>query len=445
MKLRSLFTPPPPKPLLPAEKVNKLYPKLRWNILEATFIGYATFYIVRNNLSTVAKDMQAVFGYDHSQIGSILAVSAFAYGLGKFLLGSVSDRSNVRTFMPFGLVLTALLNFAFGACHNYTIHFWLWALNGFIQGAGWPPCGRAIGHWFSVSERGTIFSIWNIAHNVGGGIAGVLAAYAASHFGMQNAFFIPGTIALICAVYLLWRLRDTPQSVGLPPIEEYRNDFPPAAPLHCEVELSTKVLFVDYILKNKLLWVVAFANFFVYIARYSMLDWGPMFLREVKGANITSGGFSVMILEFAGIPSTILFGWISDKLQGRRGMVSLLCMIPVVLAFYAIVVYPHTSMWFYYAMFSVIGFFVYPPVMMLGVMGLDLTNKKAVGTAAGFIGMFGYLGRTAQAKGFGVILDHFSATLDIVSRWNIVLYTIVACTVLSIVLLAFTWKVKPRG
>lgn len=136
MNIFAIFTPPPPKPLLPQEKINKLYPRLRWSILEATFIGYATFYIVRNNLSTVAKDMQAVFGYDHSQIGSILAVSAFAYGLGKFLLGSVSDRSNVRTFMPFGLVLTALLNFAFGSVHNYTLHFWLWALNGFIQGAG---------------------------------------------------------------------------------------------------------------------------------------------------------------------------------------------------------------------------------------------------------------------------------------------------------------------
>lgn len=445
MNIFAIFTPPPPKPLLPQEKINKLYPRLRWSILEATFIGYATFYIVRNNLSTVAKDMQAVFGYDHSQIGSILAVSAFAYGLGKFLLGSVSDRSNVRTFMPFGLVLTALLNFAFGSVHNYTLHFWLWALNGFIQGAGWPPCGRSIGHWFSVSERGTIFSIWNIAHNVGGGIAGVLAAYAASHFGLANAFFIPGAIAIICAVYLLWRLRDTPQSVGLPSIEEYRNDYPPQSPHHYETELSTRVLFVEYILKNKLLWVVAFANFFVYIARYSMLDWGPMFLREVKGASITAGGFGVMVLEFAGIPSTILFGWISDKLQGRRGMVSLLCMIPVVLAFYAIVVYPHTSMWFYYTMFSVIGFFVYPPVMMLGVMGLDLTNKKAVGTAAGFIGLFGYIGRTVQAKGFGFMLEHFRAVYDVATSWDIVLYTIVGCTVASIVLLAFTWKVRPRG
>jgi len=83
--------------------------------------------------------------------------------------------------------------------------------------------------------------------------------------------------------------------------------------------------------------------------------------------------------------------------------------------------------------------------MMLGVMGLDLTNKKAVGTAAGFIGMFGYLGRTVQAKGFGFILDYFATTYDIVTRWNIVLYSIVACTVISIVLLAFTWKVKPRG
>ena len=105
----------------------------------------------------------------------------------------------------------------------------LWALNGFVQGMGWPPCGRVMGHWFSESERGLTFSIWNTSHNVGGGIAGWLAAWAVDDFGgWQYAFYVPGAIAAIGAVYLFWRLRDTPQSVGLPPIEEYRNDYPAA-------------------------------------------------------------------------------------------------------------------------------------------------------------------------------------------------------------------------
>ena len=187
-KIKSFFAPAPPIERLPDEKVKKLYPKYRWNIIESTFIGYATFYIVRNNLSTVAKDMENVLFYDYSMIGNILAISAITYGIGKFLMGSLSDRSNVRRFMPFGLLLTAACNFAFGGIALYPVHLALWALNGFIQGMGWPPCGRSIGHWYSVKERGTIFAVWNIAHNVGGGLAGIIAANAAAQWGWQSAF-----------------------------------------------------------------------------------------------------------------------------------------------------------------------------------------------------------------------------------------------------------------
>lgn len=34
---------------------------------------------------------------------------------------------------------------------------------------GWPPCGRTMVHWWSQKERGGIVSVWNCAHNVGGG------------------------------------------------------------------------------------------------------------------------------------------------------------------------------------------------------------------------------------------------------------------------------------
>jgi magnesium-transporting ATPase (P-type) len=68
-----------------------------------------------------------------------------------------------------------------------------------------------------------------------------------------------------------------------------------------ERELGTKELLGKYIFNNKFLWLFALANFFVYIVRYSMLDWGPTYLKEIKGASLTGGGFSVLVLEFAGI------------------------------------------------------------------------------------------------------------------------------------------------
>ena len=411
--------------------------------MEATFIGYATFYLVRNNLSAVAKDIQGALHYNHDMIGSILAVTAIAYGLGKFLMGSLSDRSDTRKFMATGMLLTAICNFAFGSVGNYSVHLMLWTLNGFIQGMGWPPCGRSIGHWFSIKERGSVFAIWNVSHNIGGGVAGILAASAAMQYGWSAAFYVPGMIAAIGSGYLFWRLRDTPQSVGLPPIEEYKNEYPEDEQVHglYEKELGTRELFIDNILKNKALWVIAIANFFVYIVRYSMLDWGPTYLREVKGASLTGGGIAILAIEFGGIPSTLLMGWLSDKVGGRRGMVSLLCMIPILGAFLGILTNPPGHLWLDMFFLATIGFFVYPPVMLLGVFGLDLTSKKAVGTAAGFIGLFGYIGRTVQAKGFGWMVHTYGTD----AGWTMVLYSILACTAIAIILLGFTWNYKPRA
>ena len=405
------------------------------------------FYLVRNNMSTVAKDIEGALHYDHSMIGSILAVTAIMYGLGKFLMGSLSDRSNPRKFMAVGLLLTALFNFAFGSVANYNVHFALWAMNGFIQGMGWPPCGRSIGHWYSLKERGSVFAIWNVAHNIGGGLAGILAAYAASNYGWQAAFYFPGTIAVIGSIYLFWRLRDTPQSVGLPRIEEYKKDDSgekSETDSH-EKELSTRELFVENIFKNKYLWVVAFANFFVYIVRYSMLDWGPTYLREIKDATLAGGGIAILIIEFGGIPSTLLMGWLSDKVGGRRGMVSLLCMIPIFAAFTGIYLNPAGNLWLDMLFLAIIGFFVYPPVMLLGVYGLDLTSKKAVGTAAGFIGLFGYLGRAVQAKGFGWMVHHYGDLYGLEVGWNMVIFSILGCTVLAILILGFTWNLRPKA
>jgi OPA family glycerol-3-phosphate transporter-like MFS transporter len=85
----------------------------------------------------------------------------------------------------------------------------------------------------------------------------------------------------------------------------------------------------------------------------------------------------------------------------------------------------------------VIGFFVYPAVMLLGICALDATSKKAVGTANGFISVFGSLGRVVEGKGIGSLAQRFG--------WNAALYGILVSTFLGILLLAFTWKLSPKA
>jgi OPA family glycerol-3-phosphate transporter-like MFS transporter len=431
------FKPAPHVPRCSEAEIKQLYPVYRWRIFEAAFLAYAAFYIVRNNFAPVSKEMGAAMHYDKDMIGNILAGTAIAYGIGKFVMGYFADRSDARKYVALGMLLTAAINFLFGATRNYSAHLFLWTLNGFVQGMGYGPCTRGLSHWYSVRERGTIFGVWNISHNVGGGIAGAVAAACAARWGWPSAFYVPGVIAALFAIYLFWRMRDTPQSVGLPAIEEYKKDYPPEEREEHERELGARELLFKYILPNKMLWVLSIANIFVYIARYALVDWGPTYLKEVKGATIQQGGWSTTIIEFAGAAGMLSMGWISDKIGGRRGRVSVLSMLPLLVAFPAVLFTPKGMLWLDLIWFGVIGFFVYTPVLFSGVMSLDLTTKKAVGTAAGFVGFFGYVGRVIQGKGIGWLAQHYS--------WEAAIYAVIGCTIVGIVLLAFTWNVRPRG
>jgi len=437
LRLLNWFRPAPPIPRLSESEIERRYPRERWRVFEAAFFAYALFYIVRNNLAPVSKEMGLALGYDKSMIGDILAGTAMAYGIGKFVMGYFADRCDARKYIAFGMLLTAAINFVFGATANYWGHVFLWTLNGFVQGMGYGPCARGLSHWFSPRERGTFFGIWNISHNLGGGVAGFLAAWCAERWGWPSAFYVPGVIAVLGAAYLFWRMRDTPQSVGLPAVEEYKNDWPLDHKDAHEQELTARELLLRYILPNKQLWLLALANIFVYIARYSMVDWGPTYLKEAKGASLTEGGFSTTIIEFAGAAGMISMGWLSDKLGGRRPRVSLIAMIPLTFAFAAIAYVPARYLWLDMALFGVIGFLVYVPVMFSGVVSLDLTSKKAVGTAAGFVGFFGYVGRVIQGKGLGWIAQHHG--------WDTALWAVVICTIIGAVLLATLWNVRPRG
>ncbi len=432
------FRPAPAISRKSPEQIATEYPIFRWRIFEATFIAYAAYYLVRNNLSPVQIDMGKALGYDKTMLGSILASSAAAYGIGKLVLGQFADRANAKRFLLLGLVLTAGVNFAFGLSRTFPVHLALWTLNGFVQGMGSGPCLRSLAHWYSARERGTVFGFWNISHNIGGAAAGILAAKCTEYFGWPSAFYVPGALALICAAYVMFRMYDTPQSVGLPPIEEYsegRQSVPGSQ--SPERELSLREIVVVYLLRNRLLWLLGCATFFSYIANYSIIDWGPTYLREVKGATLSEGGLSIAVNEVAGIFGMLVMGWLSDRVGGRRGMVSALSMLPLIFGFQAMIMAPPDKVWLELIIFAVLGFFSYGPLMLMGVMSIDFTSKKAVATAGGFIALFGYMGRMIEGQGIGWIAQHYG--------WALSFECVIACVVMGFILLCFTWNTRPRG
>lgn len=303
---------------------------------------------------------------------------------------------------------------------------------------GWPPCGRVMTHWFSLKERGTKMSIWNVAHNIGGGLIGPITSYGVIYFGAQHwqlgVFVLPAILAIVTALIALWTIRDTPQSCGLPSIEEYRNDYSKNYSKESEVELSTKDIFFKYVLNNKILWYIAFANAFVYLVRYGVLDWAPTYLSDVKGYNIKEVGWAYSVYEFAAIPGTIICGWLSDKIfKGRRALITMIYMALVAVFVFVYWQNDHNIVLDGIALIA-IGFLVYGPVMLIGVQALDLAPKKAAGTAAGLTGFFGYFFGTAILA--NIVMGHVVESFG----WDMGFIILLVACALSIFFVGLTYK-----
>uniref|UniRef100_UPI00258A6991 phosphoglycerate transporter protein PgtP n=1 Tax=Barnesiella sp. TaxID=2033407 RepID=UPI00258A6991 len=403
-----LFQPAPVIDPLPKERVDKEYKKLRLQVFLGIFIGYAGYYLVRKNFSIAMPALEQM-GFDKADLGWALSAVSIAYGISKFVMGTVSDHSNARVFIPLGLIASAVIMTVMGlipwtvSSLSIMLMFCILFVNGWVQGMGWPPCGRVMVHWFSVRERGVKMSIWNIAHNVGGALMAPLAVFGITIFGVWGgAFYFPAMVAVIIAVIAYLLVRDTPQSCGLPPIELYKpEECTQVYSAEQEKELSTKEILFGHVFNNKLLWIIAFANAFIYFVRYGVLDWAPMYLEQVKHMDLANSSWSYFAFEIAGIFGTILCGWLSDKVfKGRRGPVTIIYMLLVMLAVY--IYWNSASAMVTNVAMAAIGFLIYGPVMLIGVSALDLVPKKAAGTAAGFTGLFGYLLGSAVFANIGM-------------------------------------------
>ena len=453
------LTPPPFKPERTGSEADKDYRRLRWQVFIGIFIGYAGFYIVRKNFS-MAIPFLGEFGFEKGELSIVLSMNAIAYALSKFLMGSVSDRSNARRFLPLGLILASIAMMfmivpvvAFGPEQKGLAIAVMAILNflvGWFNGMGWPPCGRVMTHWFSQSERGTMMSIWNCAHNVGGALVGPMAVYGAMWFGswfygqqtelyfLIGTYVFPAVVAIFIAILAYILIRDTPQSCGLPSVEKWRNDYPKNYSEKHEEVLSTKEIFFKHVLNNKLLWYIAIANAFVYMVRYGCLDWAPTYLKESAGYDIKQAGWAYFLYEFAAIPGTLVCGWLSDKVfKGRRAMPTIIFM-----AIVAVFIYLY---WQFSANVTIvtisliaIGFFIYGPVMLIGVQALDLAPKNAAGTAAGLTGFFGYFFGTAILA--NIVIGYVAEK----AGWDWTFVLLIAACLLSVVLMAMTNKEEKR-
>lgn len=413
---------------------GRTYSYWRRRIMISIIGGYAAFYLLRTNFTMAIPLLERDLGYSKADIGIIISTGAILYGLGKGIAGLLGDRSNARYFMSIGLLGSAIVSFCIGLSSSWLMLFALYTFNMCFQSMGWPPCARLLTHWFSPKEIGTKWALWNTSQQIGGALVLIISPYVMSSFGWQYVFYVPAVFCVGFAFLLFERLRDSPESLGLPPIEAHHGLM--EAHEIDDSRLSTKEIF-HQVTKNKLVWYVCGANFFVYIVRMFMFNWAPTFLSEFKGSSLKLAGWQAAMFDITGMFGGIVAGYLSDKVfEGRRGRVGFLYMI--VLAFSIVFLWhsPVTQKWQHFLSMMLIGFLVTGPQILVGVAASDFASKKAAGAASGLTGTVGYLGAAVSGYGVGLIVDKYN--------WDAAFAAVTVCSLISALLFALTWNHRSK-
>ena len=413
----------------------KKFQKAQTTFIFSSMVVYAFFYLTRKNLSMAMPGMLEEGVISTYAVGTMLSLHGILYGLSRFVNGFWADRLNGRIFMTIGLALSALMNFCFG-CTSLSVMFAVfWVLNGWTQGMGFPPCAKMLTHWIHPKELATKMSIWNTSHSFGAVFAlGLCTLLLALGFGWRWCFYVPAVLAGLVAVFCFFVVKESPTEAGVEELEIEGAEV--------KAENASSVTTKDrmrLVFCNKVIWMVAIANFFVYIVRFGFLDWGPTFLKQFKGIPVSKGGLMVIAFEVAAIVGTIFAGWATDRwFKGRGVRTCVFCMFFTALCAFGFWFLPQGApIWQATLLLMGAGFFIYGPQDLIGITVANQATKDAAAMANGFTGIMGYLSTLVSGIGIAYMKETFG--------WGPALCAIAAMAIFGMVILLFAWNAAPDG
>jgi MFS transporter, OPA family, sugar phosphate sensor protein UhpC len=424
--------PPAQNKLTDDKVIRRKYRYWRWRMFYSMYIGYVVFYFTRKNISPALHIFSEELGISILELGILSSVFYVTYGIGKFLSGTLADRSNIRFFMAAGLFFASVINLFFGFIETLWLLSFFWGLNGAFQSMGFPPVARGLVHWFSAKERATKWTIWSSSHTAGTFLIGIIVAFLIKYVGWRAAFYVPGIIGIFTSFYLANRLRDRPVSLGLPPIEDFKKS---PMPVVKEKALTHWQVLKKHVFNNPYLWSLCFAYIFIYLIRFGTLDWATKFMYDVRGIDKVRVAFMWSIMPLFGMPGGIIAGLIADKFfQGRCTPINIIYLILLagsIFGFYHYAGMNHFALTCFFL--ACIGFFVDGPQNLVGGVQVSrITVPEAVSTACGLSGLFGYIGAIISGVGLAYITENFG--------WAAMYYTCIASCFIACFLVALSWK-----
>lgn len=405
----------PSKEKVPAGEVQSRYISLRRKTFWAATIAYSLYYVCRLSLSVVKQPVIDEGVLTPGQLGIIGSSLLFVYAVGKFTNGFIADYCNIRRFMATGLLVSAVINLIMGVLgllHGalglsslllFLIFAVVWGMNGWMQSMGSPPGIINLSRWFPLSKRGTYYGIFSASPYLGEFLSFIIVGVVVGTFGWQYGFVFSSIAGLLGGAVILIFVSDTPESKGLPSVQELSGEHPKKEDSMATVDLQKMVL------RHPGIWIIAASSAFVYITKYAVAGWGVLFLQKAKDFSLENATQIIAFSAAFGILGTVLAGWLSDTVfKGDRIRPTVLSGI---LSFVSLGLFLFTEGSYvlnivYVSLFSLFIGVLY--CIVAGLMAVDIVPRKATGAALGIVGISSYVAAGIQDIASGYLIEGFA-------------------------------------
>ena len=383
------------------------------------------------------------------QLGVIGSALLFVYAVGKFLNGFIADYCNIRRFMFTGLAVSAAINLLMGILgivNGYTaiplsvifiLFAVMWGLNGWMQSMGSPPGVISLSRWFPQSRRGTFYSIFSASPYLGEFISFILTGLIVGAFGWQWGFVVAAAAGGAGALLILLTVSDTPESQGLPSIQQLSGES--VKPVD---KMPTREL-QKMIFRHPGIWVIALSSAFIYITKYAIAGWGVLFLQKERAFSLEQATQIIAFSAVFGVLGTVLAGWLSDRVfrsdRIRPAILSgAVSFVALILFLFAGGGYVMNVL--YVSVFSLSIGVLY--CIVAGLMAVDIVPRKATGAALGIVGISSYVAAGLQDITSGYLIQYNTVRVDGMDVYDFgpVSYFWLAAALVSFILPVLNWK-----
>lgn len=434
---------------VPENEIRPRYLSIRNRTFWGVTVAYSLYYVCRMSLSVVKQPLIDEGVLTAGQLGVIGSALLFVYAVGKFLNGFIADYCNIRRFMFTGLAVSAAINLLMGILgivNGYTaiplsvifiLFAVMWGLNGWMQSMGSPPGVISLSRWFPQSRRGTFYSIFSASPYLGEFISFILTGLIVGAFGWQWGFVVAAAAGGAGALLILLTVSDTPESQGLPSIQQLSGeDVKPVD------KMPTREL-QKMIFKHPGIWVIALSSAFIYITKYAIAGWGVLFLQKERAFSLEQATQIIAFSAVFGVLGTVLAGWLSDRVfRSDRIRPAILsgAVSFVALALFLFAGGGYVMNVLYVSVFSLSIGVLY--CIVAGLMAVDIVPRKATGAALGIVGISSYVAAGLQDITSGYLIQYNTVRVDGMDVYDFgpVSYFWLAAALVSFILPVLNWK-----